>query len=109
MPSQVEEMSMGEFVRVEAENGVATIRLDRPKMNAIDGQLQTELIEAAREVSADGSVRAVILYGGGRGFAAGGARKGKGAPAPPPRARDPRAPPALTPALARHLHTGQPT
>ncbi|MCW2941394.1 MAG: enoyl-CoA hydratase, partial [Actinomycetia bacterium] len=55
---------MGEFVRVEAENGIATIRLDRPKMNAIDAQLQTELIEAAREVSADGSVRAVILYGG---------------------------------------------
>jgi enoyl-CoA hydratase/carnithine racemase len=71
MPSQVEEMSMGEFVRVEAENGVATIRLDRPKMNAIDAQLQTELIEAAREVSADGSVRAVILYGGERVFAAG--------------------------------------
>ncbi len=28
---------MGEFVRLEVEDGVATLRLDRPKMNAIDG------------------------------------------------------------------------
>src|SRR5258708_25329437 len=99
MPSQVEEMSMGEFVRVEAENGVATIRLDRPKMNAIDGQLQTELIEAAREVSADGSVRAVILYGGEPVFAAGGHHQQEGAPFAPPAA--PRSPAPAAPSPPR--------
>ncbi|MFC4906118.1 enoyl-CoA hydratase/isomerase family protein [Actinomadura gamaensis] len=62
---------MGEFVRVEAEDGVATIRLDRPKMNALNAQMQRELIEAARQVGEDGTVAAVVLYGGERVFAAG--------------------------------------
>jgi enoyl-CoA hydratase/carnithine racemase len=62
---------MGEFVRVETEGGIATIRLDRPKMNALNGQVQNEIGAAAAEVSADPAVRAVILYGGERIFAAG--------------------------------------
>ena len=62
---------MGEFVRVEAADGVATIRLDRPKMNALNGQVQDEIAVAAAQVSADPAVRAVILYGGERVFAAG--------------------------------------
>jgi enoyl-CoA hydratase/carnithine racemase len=62
---------VGEFVRVEVEAAVATIRLDRPKMNAINAQLRTELAEAARTVDADSGVRAVVLYGGERVFAAG--------------------------------------
>ena len=62
---------MGEFVRVEAEDGVATIRLDRPKMNALNAQMQRELIDAAREVTQDETVGAVVLYGGERVFAAG--------------------------------------
>jgi enoyl-CoA hydratase/carnithine racemase len=62
---------MGDFVRVETEAGIATIRLDRPKMNALNGQLQREIGAAAAEVSADPEIRAVILYGGERIFAAG--------------------------------------
>jgi enoyl-CoA hydratase/carnithine racemase len=62
---------MGDFVRVETEDGIATIRLDRPKMNALNGQVQNEIGAAAAEVSADPAVRAVILYGGMRIFAAG--------------------------------------
>ena len=62
---------MGEFVRVETEDGIATIRLDRPKMNALNGQVQSEIGAAAAEVSADPAVHAVILYGGERIFAAG--------------------------------------
>jgi enoyl-CoA hydratase/carnithine racemase len=62
---------MSEFVRVETEAGIATIRLDRPKMNALNGQLQREIGAAAAEVSADPETRAVILYGGERIFAAG--------------------------------------
>src|ERR1700742_105557 len=41
---------MGEFVRVETEGGIATIRLDRPKMNALNGQVQNEIGAAAAEV-----------------------------------------------------------
>ena len=62
---------MGEFVRLEVEDGVGTIRLDRPKMNAINAQLQTELLAAATEARDSAEVRAVVLYGGERVFAAG--------------------------------------
>ena len=62
---------MGEFVRVESADGIATIRLDRPKMNALSAQVQDEIAAAAAQVSADDAVRAVILYGGERVFAAG--------------------------------------
>ena len=62
---------MGDFVRVETEAGIATIRLDRPKMNALNGGLQREIGAAAAQVSTDPEVHAVILYGGERIFAAG--------------------------------------
>ncbi|MEV7964930.1 enoyl-CoA hydratase-related protein [Sphaerisporangium sp. NPDC088356] len=62
---------MTEFARVEAGGGIATIRLDRPKMNALNGQMQRELAECARQVDADPGVRAVVIYGGERVFAAG--------------------------------------
>ncbi|RCG32294.1 enoyl-CoA hydratase/isomerase family protein [Sphaerisporangium album] len=62
---------MGEFVRVESGGGIATIRLDRPKMNALNGQMQQELGACARQVDADPDVRAVVIYGGERVFAAG--------------------------------------
>jgi enoyl-CoA hydratase len=62
---------MGEFVRVETDGAIATIRLDRPPMNALNAQVQAEIAAAATEVSADDRVRAVIIYGGERVFAAG--------------------------------------
>ena len=62
---------MGEFVRVEVADQIATIRLDRPKMNALNAQFQAEIAAAAVQVSKDSAVRAVILYGGERVFAAG--------------------------------------
>ncbi|MEV0621317.1 enoyl-CoA hydratase-related protein [Nonomuraea sp. NPDC050404] len=62
---------MGEFVSVEVADQIATIRLDRPKMNALNGQVQQELAEAAGIVNADPQAQAVILYGGERVFAAG--------------------------------------
>src|SRR5580693_8920060 len=62
---------MNEFVRVETEDGVGTIRLDRPPMNALNAQVQDELAAAAAQVTADGDIRAVVLYGGAKLFAAG--------------------------------------
>ncbi|MDO9498291.1 MAG: enoyl-CoA hydratase-related protein [Nocardioides sp.] len=62
---------MGEFVRLEVADGVGTIRLDRPKMNAISVQVQAELRAAAAEASERDDVKAVVLYGGERVFAAG--------------------------------------
>ena len=62
---------MGELVRLEVEDGVGTIRLDRPKMNALDVAMQEELREAALEAADRDDVRAVVLWGGERVFAAG--------------------------------------
>jgi enoyl-CoA hydratase/carnithine racemase len=64
-------MSMGEFVRVESDGAIATIRLDRPPMNALNTQVQAEIAEVAAGLSADDQVRAVIIYGGEKVFAAG--------------------------------------
>ncbi len=62
---------MGEFVRLEVEGGVGTIRLDRPKMNALNVQVQEEIRAAAGEAAERTDVKAVIVYGGERVFAAG--------------------------------------
>jgi enoyl-CoA hydratase/carnithine racemase len=61
---------MSEFVRLEVADGIGTIRLDRPKVNALNDQVTAELAEAARAAAAD-EVRAVIIYGGERVFAGG--------------------------------------
>jgi enoyl-CoA hydratase/carnithine racemase len=62
---------MGEFVNLTVADGVGTIRLDRPKMNALNVQVQDEIREAADAAAADDAVRAVVIYGGERVFAAG--------------------------------------
>ncbi|MGY1720752.1 MULTISPECIES: enoyl-CoA hydratase/isomerase family protein [unclassified Blastococcus] len=62
---------MPEFVTLQVADGVGTIRLDRPKMNAIDEQLHLEVRAAALEAGQRDDVRAVVIYGGERVFAAG--------------------------------------
>ncbi len=62
---------MGEFVKFEVSEGVATVRLDRPKMNALSRAVQEELRDAAREATERDDVKAVVIYGGERLFAAG--------------------------------------
>lgn len=62
---------MGEFVTLEVADGVGTIRLNRPPMNVLNLQVQREFAEAARLADADPAVRAVVIYGGPKVFAAG--------------------------------------
>ena len=62
---------MAEFVRLEVADGVGTLRVDRPKMNALSLQVQHEIGAAAVEAGERDDVRAVVLYGGERTFAAG--------------------------------------
>jgi enoyl-CoA hydratase len=62
---------VGEFVRLEVDSGVGTIRLDRPPMNALNRQVQEEIRAAAQEAAGRDDVRAVIVYGGEKVFAAG--------------------------------------
>jgi len=62
---------MGEFVRVETSESIATIRLDRPPMNALNAQVQAEIAAAAAQADTDPEVRTVVIYGGEKVFAAG--------------------------------------
>ena len=65
------EAAVGEFVNLKAEDGVGTIRLDRPKVNALNSQMAREIGEAVDEAAANDDVRAVVVWGGERVFAAG--------------------------------------
>lgn len=62
---------MAEFVSIEVVDRVGVITLHRPPMNALSLQLQAELRDAAREVSARSDIGAVVVYGGPKIFAAG--------------------------------------
>ncbi|WP_214369654.1 enoyl-CoA hydratase/isomerase family protein [Pseudonocardia sp. H11422] len=62
---------MTEFVSLEVDNGVGTIRLNRPPMNALNRQVQEELLALADEATRRDDIRAVIVYGGEKVFAAG--------------------------------------
>ncbi|WP_338673062.1 enoyl-CoA hydratase-related protein [Streptomyces sp. SCSIO 30461] len=58
-------------VNLEVSEGVGTIRLERPPMNALDVATQDRLRELAAEATERDDVRTVILYGGEKVFAAG--------------------------------------
>ncbi|MEV0281492.1 enoyl-CoA hydratase-related protein [Streptomyces sp. NPDC050610] len=58
-------------VHLEAAEGVGTIRLDRPPMNALDAATQDRLRELAEEATRREDVRAVVIWGGEKVFAAG--------------------------------------
>ncbi|MDX2531136.1 enoyl-CoA hydratase/isomerase family protein [Streptomyces europaeiscabiei] len=58
-------------VHLEVAEGVGTIRLDRPPMNALDIATQDRLKELAEKATRRDDVRAVVLYGGEKVFAAG--------------------------------------
>jgi enoyl-CoA hydratase/carnithine racemase len=62
---------MGEFVTLEIADGIGTIRLNRPPVNALNDQLTGELTEIAGQAATADEVRAVIIYGGEKCFAGG--------------------------------------
>ncbi len=64
---------MGEFVNVEpsSHDKVAVIRLERPKVNALNKQVGAELLAAANEIAGRPEIRGVVIWGGPKIFAAG--------------------------------------
>jgi enoyl-CoA hydratase len=61
-----------EHIVVDVEPPIATVTLNRPKvLNALSPELIREVSEALAQFEADESVRAVVLTGGPRVFAAG--------------------------------------
>ena len=59
------------FVRLEVDQAIGTIRLDRPPMNALNAEVRAELKAAADEATVRKDIRAVVVYGGEKVFAAG--------------------------------------
>jgi methylglutaconyl-CoA hydratase len=76
---------MEPLVRLTTEGGVATVTLDSPRnRNALSRRLVTELREALTAVTADDSVRVVVLTGTGPVFCAGADLKEQAAGGPAP-------------------------
>jgi len=62
-----------QLIELETSDGIATLRLNRPeKRNAMSDEMRSEFIEALEMVTADKSIRALVLTGNGKGFCAGG-------------------------------------
>jgi enoyl-CoA hydratase/carnithine racemase len=53
------------------EDGVVEVRLQNPPMNALSQELLVQLRDGARALGADASVKAVVVAGGEKAFAAG--------------------------------------
>lgn len=62
-----------ELIELNVTHGIATLTLNRPeKRNAMSDGMRTEFIAALEHVSAEKSIRALVLTGNGKGFCAGG-------------------------------------
>jgi enoyl-CoA hydratase/carnithine racemase len=61
----------GEFVRLEVDDGVGVVRLDRPPANALDHQTGLELQGAFRAAAGRDDIGAIVIWGGPKIFAAG--------------------------------------
>lgn len=62
-----------QFIGLDNDDGVATLTLNRPeKRNAMSDDMRQEFIDALERVSADKTIRALVLTGAGKGFCAGG-------------------------------------
>jgi enoyl-CoA hydratase len=61
-----------EIIRTETQAGVGVIYFNRPKaLNALNGPLMTELVQALEEFDKDPAIGAVVVTGDERAFAAG--------------------------------------
>ena len=64
--------SARQFVHWSAEQGLATLVVDRPPLNALSYQAKEEIAACLEEVAADARVRCLIIFGaGGRAFSVG--------------------------------------
>jgi enoyl-CoA hydratase/carnithine racemase len=58
-------------VHVSTDEGLAEVRLERGKVNALDEEVVEELAECLRRLATDASTRSVVLTGSGRFFSFG--------------------------------------
>jgi len=66
-------MSTPPLIDLQVDTGIATLTLNRPdKRNAMSDAMRAEFIDALERVTADKTIRALVLTGAGKGFCAGG-------------------------------------
>jgi enoyl-CoA hydratase/carnithine racemase len=64
--------SSRQFVRWSAGDGVATLVVDRPPLNALSSQAKEEIAACLEEIGGDPAVRCLVVFGaGGRAFSVG--------------------------------------
>lgn len=64
-------------ISFSVEEGVATLRLNRPEVrNAIDDAMRGEMIAALEQAASDPAIRALVITGEGQAFCAGGDVRG---------------------------------
>src|SRR3990167_4267655 len=68
--TRIKEGSM-EYVQLSVDDGIATVAINRPKVNAINEQVVSELTDTFRELALDRQIKAVILTGKGSFFSFG--------------------------------------
>ena len=66
-----EQVAYGQWVKLDVTDGVATIRIDRPKMNPLDAEIQDSLARVAADLLDDADVRAASITVADQVFAAG--------------------------------------
>jgi len=62
---------MAETIRTELKEGVFTITLDRPPVNALSLEMVTSLLQAFKQAGRETQARVVLLKGAGENFSAG--------------------------------------
>jgi len=73
----VSDYSRYEFIKIEKQDRLATVTLNRPEaLNAVNPGLHRELERIWLDLAEDSEVNAIILTGAGRAFCAGGDIKG---------------------------------
>ncbi len=73
VPAAIRRTTMGDFIRLEIDTDprVATIRLDRPKVNALNDQVLVEIEETCAALEVDNDIRSVVVWGGPKAFGGG--------------------------------------
>ncbi len=75
-------------VRLEAHDGIAFVVIDNPPVNALSQEVRQGLLDAARAIKLDRSVRAAVILCAGRTFIAGADIREFGAPSADPQLPD---------------------
>jgi enoyl-CoA hydratase/carnithine racemase len=61
-----------QFVSWTAEDGLATLTIDRPPLNPLSHRVKAEMLACLEEIAANATLRCLVLYGaGGRAFSVG--------------------------------------